>query len=77
MLEAIIVDPEYRNRGFGTRLCIDRLMIAMYDRVPVGAVATDEGSKLYRSLGFRTRERLPIVDPAPWKEATLEYWAIT
>ena len=76
MLEAVVVDPEYRNRGFGTRLCTHGLMIAMWDRVPVGVVATDEGSKLYRSLGFESRELFQIVDPAPWKETTLEFCAM-
>ena len=76
MLDGLIVDPDYRDRGFGNRLCTHGLQIAMWDKVSVGVVATDEGSKMYSSLGFESRERFQLVDAAPWKEATLEFHAM-
>lgn len=56
-VQSLVVSSEYQRRGLGRMLLTEALRRAQDEGVVVGLEASEDGEKLYRSLGFELRGR--------------------
>ncbi|KAE8139073.1 acyl-CoA N-acyltransferase [Aspergillus pseudotamarii] len=59
--QSVVVSADWRRRGIGRRLMGEALRRAQEDGVVVGLEASEDGEKLYRSLGFELRGRFSLL----------------
>ncbi|KAE8313386.1 acyl-CoA N-acyltransferase [Aspergillus transmontanensis] len=59
--QSVVVSGDWRRRGIGRRLMGEVLRRAQEDGVVVGLEASEDGEKLYRSLGFELRGRFSLL----------------
>lgn len=59
----IIVKPVFQGRGIGKKIMLEGLKIAQRERVIMSLVASVEGEKLYRNVGFQLLGRFKKTIP--------------
>lgn len=59
-VQSLVVSSQYQRRGLGRMLMNEVLTRAQADGVVVGLEASEDGEKLYRSLGFELRGRFSM-----------------
>lgn len=62
---SVVVSSDYQRRGIGKRLMCEILGRAEEEGVVVGLEASEDGEKLYRSLGFELRGHFSMVIGRP------------
>lgn len=60
-VQSLVVSSQYQRRGLGRILMNEVLRRAQDDGVVVGLEASEDGEKLYRSLGFELRGRFSMI----------------
>jgi ribosomal protein S18 acetylase RimI-like enzyme len=51
--ESLVIDPSFQGMGLGTTLMKKIMAMATEEKVPICLVASPQGEKLYRKLGFK------------------------
>ncbi|KAE8372130.1 acyl-CoA N-acyltransferase [Aspergillus bertholletiae] len=59
--QSVVVSGDFRRRGIGKKLMGEVLQRAQAEGVVVGLEASEDGGKLYRSLGFELRGQFSLV----------------